>query len=156
MIKCEFEHGAKAKLRHVTSDTIMVTDGKILMAKRVETDVEGGKWCLPGGYMERDENIYETAIRETKEETGWDVTDQVLIAIATGPNSPGDDRQNVKFVFTARPVAETGKADHESTERRWFPLDQLPAPEQIAFDHAYFIGLYLKIQSHPQPLPIIS
>ena len=38
------------------------------------TDESGGEWTVPGGLVEPDEPIEAAAIRETKEETGLDVT----------------------------------------------------------------------------------
>jgi hypothetical protein len=47
-------------------------------------------------------------------------------------------------VYTANAVKETGKHDWESDEVKWFDLNNLPKPEEIAFDHYDTIQLYLK------------
>jgi ADP-ribose pyrophosphatase YjhB (NUDIX family) len=57
MIICKFEDGGEAKLRHVVVDTLVLKDNKILLIKRTGKLLEGGKWGLLGGYVERDENI---------------------------------------------------------------------------------------------------
>ena len=52
MIKCIFENGAKARLRHVTVDALIIKDNKILLVKRSsKVAVESGKYSLPGGYL---------------------------------------------------------------------------------------------------------
>jgi 8-oxo-dGTP diphosphatase len=42
---------------------------KIALVKR-KKEPYLGMWALPGGFMEGDENLEETALRELKEETG--------------------------------------------------------------------------------------
>ena len=48
---------------------------KPLFAKgqRIQLGPKAGQWTLPTGFMEWDEDIETTAIRETKEETGLEV-----------------------------------------------------------------------------------
>ena len=55
----------------VTVATVVVDGGRLLV---VEERVEG-RLVLnqPAGHLEPDEPILEAAIRETREETGWDV-----------------------------------------------------------------------------------
>lgn len=55
----------------VTVATIVVRDGRLLM---VEESV-GGRLVLnqPAGHLEPDESLADAALRETREETGWDV-----------------------------------------------------------------------------------
>ena len=49
---------------------IVVDDsGEILLEKRRDN----GMWGLPGGGIEPGESVYETALREVKEETGLDI-----------------------------------------------------------------------------------
>ncbi|HWB39343.1 MAG TPA: NUDIX hydrolase [Candidatus Saccharimonadales bacterium] len=156
MINCEFEDGGKAKLRHVTTDVIVVKDGKILMVRRNQKLLEGGKWGLAGGFMDRDETVAQCATREVYEETGWEIQGLTLLTIVDGPDRPHEDRQNVSFVYFCEAVQKTGEPDWESDAVEWFGLDDLPPDEQIAFDHAKSIGLYKKYLTDNLPLPILS
>jgi 8-oxo-dGTP pyrophosphatase MutT (NUDIX family) len=70
-ITCRFNDSVEALLRHVTVATLVLRDDKVLLTKRSPNLDEGGKWCLPGGYMDRDESLDEAAGREVYEETGW-------------------------------------------------------------------------------------
>lgn len=52
-------------------DTIIEKDGKILLVKR--NFPPKGKLDIPGGYVDKNESLEDAAIREVKEETGFDV-----------------------------------------------------------------------------------
>lgn len=155
MIECEFENGNKNSLRHTCTNTIVVKDGKILLEKRAERFLEGGKWGLPGGFLERGETIEEGAKREVKEETGYKVYNLKLLAITSNPNRPGEDRQNIVFFFIAEVGEKSEETDDESQAQQWFSLDDLPAADQIAFDFAVIIDLYRKSQKENLVLPVM-
>jgi len=59
MINCTFENGNKASLRHVVVHAIVEMDGKLLLIKRSNELLEGGKWSLPSGFLDRDETAQE-------------------------------------------------------------------------------------------------
>ena len=95
--------------------------------------MEPGKWCLPGGFVDRDESVIEAALREAREETGWQVHITQLVRIIDKPDRAGEDRQNVSFSFLAKPIRQVDKPDDESDKVQWWPLKALPP---MAFDHA--------------------
>jgi len=142
MITCIWEDGSKATLRHAVVDTIVIKDNKILLVKRTGKLLEGGKWGLVGGFVERDETLKQAAEREVFEETGWKVKDITLLTINDSPNRPKEDRQNIAFVYYCQATEKTGEADDESDDQQWFPLSEIPPIETIAFDHAEDIKLY--------------
>jgi 8-oxo-dGTP diphosphatase len=140
MITCQFEDGGKALLRHVVVDCLVIKDNKILLVKRSAKLLEGGKWGIVGGYMERDETIEQAGTREILEETGWQVKDLELLDVWDNPNRATDNRQNVSFIYVCTATEKTGEPDWESDEQRWFGWDELPI--EMAFDHADMIKLY--------------
>lgn len=145
MIRCQFENGTTALLRHVVVD-VLVFDSEykhILLVRRATQLVEGGKLGVIGGFLELNENCKQAAQREVLEETGYDISDLQLIHILDGPR-PLDNRQNVAFVYTAIATKKVGTADAESTEQLWIPLTELPAREHFAFDHFDHIMRYLE------------
>ena len=110
MITCTCENGNQNSLRHVTVGCLVMTDDQILLAKRAEGLLEAGKWCLLGGYADRDETTEETGIRESMEESGWVVNNLRLLRINDNPNRPHEDRQNIDFIYIADAVEEIGEA----------------------------------------------
>jgi ADP-ribose pyrophosphatase YjhB (NUDIX family) len=157
MITCLFENNDSGSLRHVVADNLVLAGDKILLVKRTNKLLEGGKWGLVGGFVERDETIRQAAAREIMEEVGYTVKDITLLRIIDSPNRPAEDRQNVAFVHfctVVGPKAQSG--DEESTDQRWFPLSALPEESEIAFDHFSSIALYMAYRSQSFNLPIFG
>lgn len=154
MISCTFENGNKASLRHAIVDAIVVKDGKILLVKRSGKILEGGKWALVGGFIDRDENLEQALKREVLEETGWSVKTPNLFRIISKPDRPNEDRQNIAFIYICEADQLVGKPDWESDEQKWFKLNNLP--EVFAFDHLENIELYKKYLEKDFALPVLD
>lgn len=83
-------------------------------------------WGLPGGLIERREDVADCARREVGEEVGLDVE------LVGAPAVVVDGRaQRVDVVFRARPVpgsdpAAAAPSSPEIVEARWFPAGDLP------------------------------
>lgn len=85
----------------VTVATVVVRDGRLLM---VEERV-GGRLVLnqPAGHLEPDESLLQAALRETLEETGWEVRLTAFVG-AYQWKAPETDRHYLRFAFAAEPV----------------------------------------------------
>lgn len=85
----------------VTVATVVVRDGRLLV---VEETVRGARVLnQPAGHLEPDESLVQAALRETLEETGWDVTLTAFIG-AYQWTSPADGRQFLRLAFAAEPL----------------------------------------------------
>ncbi len=155
MITCQFENGTTAALRHVVVHALVVQDGKLLLVKRGEGMLEGGKWGLPGGFLDRNETISQAVLRELREETGWEGEVVSLLQINSLPDRPHEDRQNVAFDFIVKPLRQTGKPDAESSAVAWVPLTDVLPLSEYAFDHGESIALFLKYQKESFLLPYL-
>jgi 8-oxo-dGTP diphosphatase len=147
MITCKFENEGDAKLRHVSTDAIVLSEeeDKILLVKRAkDSALFGGSYGLPGGFMDRDETLEGSMLREIKEETGYDGKVKELFRIIDKPERRGEDRQNVAFVFVVKVKEKTGEHDDEIESIRWFDLDKIPSQEEMAFDHLESLKLFLE------------
>ena len=142
MIKCTFENGHTANLRHVTVDSLAIKDNKILLVKRAAHLTNPNKYALPGGYLDRDETTAQAAVRELREETGYAGTVTDLFRICDNPDRRGEDRQNVGFIYLVQVGEKNGESDDEISEVKWFDLDQLPDEAEFAFDHFEHINRY--------------
>lgn len=142
MIRCKFENGNEAQLRHVVVDALVVKDDKLMLVKRTASLAEGGKWALVGGYVERNESLAEAVAREVLEETGWEVKDIKMLRVVDSPRRSGEDRQNVSMVHSCVATRKVGEPDWESDEQEWYAWDSLPTAVSMAFDHAEIINYY--------------
>ncbi|MEU4824016.1 NUDIX hydrolase [Actinomadura citrea] len=116
----------------VVAASAVVTNehGEVLMQRRADS----GLWALPGGGMNLDESLPDTAVREVKEETGYDIEITGLVGTYTDPRhiiaySDGEVRRQFNVCFTARLLGGELHVSDESLEVRWVPaaeLDDLP------------------------------
>jgi len=145
MITCQFEKGPKTSLRHVVVDALIIDENKILLIKRAEHLINGGKYALPGGYLDRDETAQQAVVREVMEETGYKVKVEKLFTIIDNPNRPQEDRQNVAFIYEVRSLGKVGEHDpSEVLDVKWYDLEKLPSKADFAFDHFQTILEYKK------------
>jgi len=111
----------------------IIKDKKILLVQEAHKEA-CGLWSLPLGHMEDDENESDTAKRETKEETGYDVilgqSKKIFLnGVDLKSTSNFNDQQIELTIFDS--IVNSGnllKGD-DVMSVKWFPLnevDQLP------------------------------
>jgi ADP-ribose pyrophosphatase YjhB (NUDIX family) len=66
---------------------VVVKDGCVLLGKR-RGGFGAGKWGLPQGYIEFDEDFLTAAIREVMEETGLDIEVRSILNVVSNLLSP--------------------------------------------------------------------
>jgi ADP-ribose pyrophosphatase YjhB (NUDIX family) len=118
------------------ASAVVVDDsGRILLQRRRDN----GMWALPGGAMHIGESLPDCAVRETREETGFDVEIIGIVGTYTNPRhvfayDDGEVRQEFSICFLARPVSGRLAVSEESTDVRWFDpteVDGLPMVASI-------------------------
>ncbi|MEO3775457.1 NUDIX domain-containing protein [Micromonospora sp. B11E3] len=112
----------------VVAVTVFVQDeqGRVLLIQRTDN----GLWALPGGAQDFGEYIAETAVRETREETGVEIEVTGVVGIYTNPNhvveySDGEVRQQFSICFRGRYIGGKPTTSDESSAVRWVPQDEL-------------------------------
>lgn len=157
MIKCILENGHEASFRHITVGSIAINEKQeVLLVKRAPSLTRGNKYTIPGGFLDRDENLEEGALRELKEETGYSGEIEVLFQINDSPKRPKEDRQNVDFVFITKVIKGRMVLNDEVTNIQWFAKDNLPKEEDFAFDHRTIILRYFEYLKNPFTLPLVD
>ena len=100
--------------------TAVVKDDKILLVQEAQKKCRG-QWNLPAGHLDDNEYIFDAAIRETKEETGYDVKLTNLIGIFSG----NTERPHF-MIFGAEVTGGGMKFDPEEImDAKWVPIDEL-------------------------------
>lgn len=104
---------------------------EVLLVRRKHPPFEGS-WALPGGFVDQDEALDQTARRELMEETGLEAGELEQLG-AWG--EPGRDPRGhtVSVVYTTVFGEGETRAGDDAAEVRWFAIEELPA---LAFDHS--------------------
>jgi nucleoside triphosphatase len=108
----------------VVSSAILIKDNKIFLARSPKWS---NKWTMPGGHIETGETIFESAKRETLEETGLIVEPQKIIHSGELINSSDFDRPAhfIYFDVVCKIVGGNIRIDgSELTEFSWFTLEE--------------------------------
>jgi 8-oxo-dGTP diphosphatase len=112
----------------IGSNAIVERDDGVLLV-RLNYGPRNGHWSLPGGLVEADETIEDAAIRETKEETGFTVGLDGLLAMWTRAALP-----LLVVIYRAHITGgELRIAPDEASEARFFPRGSLPSLEELAW-----------------------
>jgi 8-oxo-dGTP diphosphatase len=118
-------------------------DGRLLLIK----SAEDGQWIFPGGLMRLGENVSHTAVRETAEQTGLQVSPERIIGISTQALPvlvPGGRVQPVVTLFRSRLV--TGALSAGIDRAAWLSPEQV-----ISLDRPHQLeALYKAVVAHLQ------
>jgi ADP-ribose pyrophosphatase YjhB (NUDIX family) len=112
----------------VGSSAVMAdSDGRILLQRRSDS----GNWALPGGVMDIGETLAESAIREVREETGFDVRIDRIVGIYSDPGhvfayDDGEVRQEFSICLACTIIDGSLSVSSESTAVTFFAPEEIP------------------------------
>jgi len=117
----------------IGASSIIVDEQKrILLCHRTDCDL----WNLPGGGLEKNESPWDCAIREAKEETGFDVEIVKLLGIYSKL-----DKDELIFLFESKVLGGELTLNDEADQIEYFALPDLPGnigPRQLERIRDYF------------------
>jgi ADP-ribose pyrophosphatase YjhB (NUDIX family) len=123
-IRAMFRREAGPATPKIDVRAAVISENKILLVKE-----RGNGWTLPGGWVDPGESPSEAAVRETKEESGYDVNAVRLIAIYDRDRHghPPCPFHVYKLIFLCKLVGGSAKTSLETEAACFFREDELPA-----------------------------
>jgi len=120
----------------VTADAAVFAffDGKAhLLLIRRKRDPYRGRWALPGGFVEIEEDLPDAVARELQEETGLTgVALEQLRAFGRPGRDPRGRTITVVYIGIAEKGRDRVQAADDAEDVQWCDIDSLPP---MAFDH---------------------
>ena len=112
------------------SQALVEREGRVLLGRR-GTEPGLGRWDIPGGFVHEDEHPLEALHRELREETGLEIEPTELFGIWM---QRYDGRTVLCLTWIAEVAGGMERPGDDLVELRWFGPDELPAPDELAFE----------------------
>jgi len=112
---------------HLTVATVVERDNKFLMVRET---IDGEQVInQPAGHVEPGEDVIAAALRETMEETGWEVAISGFLGFSNAM-SPTTGITYYRLVFVAEPLNfnEDAEIDNDIDCAEWMTLDEIKDP----------------------------
>lgn len=117
-----------------TAGVVIVRDGKALITKRAR-DPEKGRYDIPGGFLDPDEDPVTGVRREVEEELGMKVEVGYDDLVQATPHEYGDDGDwTLAIGFITHESSGDPVAADDVAEARWVDLDELDELD-FAWEH---------------------
>ena len=139
----------------VTVDAVIEHGDHILLVKRGGQPGRG-QWALPGGFVEDDETLLESALREVREETGLDLAPEAIASHLLGSHVFDDPKRSARgrtithafhFRFSEGEVPKVEGSD-DAEQARWMPVKGLEnLRDQFFEDHGDILD-YFELMTH--------
>lgn len=122
--------------------------GRVLLARRA-IDPDKGKWDIVGGFLDEHEHPLDGLRREVREETGLEVEpDEFVCATVDWYGDGPDAAATLNLTWTARIVAGEPAPADDVAELRWFPPEELPPADELAFGNvAEVLGAWRSLRA---------
>jgi 8-oxo-dGTP diphosphatase len=95
-------------------------NNNILLLHRQNHKSQGNKWGIPGGKIDKNETPLQAAIREIKEETGYDLSNQQLEDVGTVYVEYNEKDHFVHHMFRTKLLADPGAVKINFDEHKGF------------------------------------
>lgn len=135
----------------VTVDAVVTCQARVLLIQRGKAPGKG-LWAVPGGFLELGETLYQSALRELREETGLVLEGVASVPVASHVFDHPQRSQRGRtishgyhFELKDGPLPELEAAD-DAAALQWVPIVDLTALESQFFDdHFHLLDTFLKL-----------
>jgi 8-oxo-dGTP diphosphatase len=129
--------------------SVVIVDGDRVVLGRRTGNPGAGKWALPSGYVEYEDDFLTTAVREAWEETGIDVEPRSILHVLSSAYSP--TFHFLAVYVLARVVGGELEAGDDLDAVDWFSLSG-PLPEMAFQEDVDLLSWYAA--GRPEGLPV--
>lgn len=138
---------------HVTVATIVEDNDRFLLVE----EISGGKQVInqPAGHVEAGETLQQAAIRETLEETGWDVELQGLVGMSLYTGENGVTYFRTTFFARALQCDQQRPLDDGIITTHWLSYEQMLDRRQQMRSGLVIAAVEQYRQGHRYPLSFI-
>ena len=127
------------------AQALVEENGRILLGRRA-LDPSKGLWDIPGGFLGEEEQPLEGLKRELREETGLEIEPTEFLGIWLQPYA---GRTVLCLTWLARRTGGIPVAGDDLTQLAWFGPDELPSPDELAFEtFVEILSLWRARQQH--------
>jgi 8-oxo-dGTP diphosphatase len=119
---------------------------RVLLIRRGKEPFKG-KWAVPGGFVNMDEELEDAIARELEEETGLTgVHLEQMRAFGTVGRDPRGRQITIVYMGVVGEGQMELKAGDDAAHAEWFDLNELP--EDMAFDHDEVVRFAIEKLKH--------
>lgn len=111
------------KMINIIASSCVIDNNKILMVQENKSDIQG-LWDLPGGKVKINEDIKQAAIRETLEETGYNIDLDNILLIQNYITNKGV-LLIIYFYATLSDSRQVEYRKNEISNVKWFTLEEI-------------------------------
>lgn len=122
----------------VTVDSVVLCKGHILLVKRRNLPGKG-LWALPGGFLEANESIVDSTVRELREETGLVLRKNHIKYTKVFDHPKRSQRGRTithasLFVIEKQGALPKVKGGDDAERAKWFPLAEVFSMGEVMFE----------------------
>ncbi len=121
--------------------SIVINEQNMILLGCRKRGREKGRWCIPCGYVDYDEDVRDAAVRECKEETNLDIIITEVFDVQSSMFPP--EGHVIIIWFLARCIGGVLRAQDDLSEAGYFHLDRLP---EMAFKNDVKVIKKLKLR----------
>ena len=127
-------------VKNVVGAIILNEKNKVLIVSRKTDDFMGGIDELPSGNMEQGENIYDSLIREVKEETNLDIVNvKSYIGSFDYISGSGKKARQYNFVLDVKNTENIILTEHD--EYNWLTIEEIRKSNKITDEVKYILEI---------------
>ena len=111
------------KMINIIASSCVINNNKILMVQENKSDIQG-LWDLPGGKVKINEDIKQAAIRETLEETGYNIDLDNILLIQNYITNRGV----LLIIYFYATLSDSRQVEYRKSEIsnvKWFTLEEI-------------------------------